>query len=71
MDDALLFFYNSFSDIIKYNIILISSYSRDPKFDTRSAGRILLLESSIDAVSYTHLDVYKRQMCMCITVLSL
>ena len=40
-----------------------------PPFSTRRVepGKVRMFERHLAPVSYTHLDVYKRQLCMCST----
>ena len=43
-------------------VITVPAYFNDAQRQaTKDAGKI----AGLDAVSYTHLDVYKRQDCMC------
>ena len=38
-------------------------YKRRQALDSRPAGNGRLARNPLETVSYTHLDVYKRQMC--------
>ena len=49
--------------ISKNNLIPLEKIKKIPVLGKIACGTPILAEQNIDAVSYTHLDVYKRQVC--------
>ena len=57
-------------DLTKWAVVACDQYTSQPEYwqrveffvgNSTSALHLILPESSLEAVSYTHLDVYKRQ----------